>query len=251
VARPPWPGAWWPCCWKEGVAVGGFTTGELGTGGRREGFVVEAVSGARGVLAHLGLPGPPRVGSYGVDLAAFERVALSTLRAPGPGRVVVVDGLGTMELASAAFCAAVLELVGRDVAVVATVPLARHQLPDALRGRPDVRVVRVTEASRDALPRQLRDCLVGATRGEAKDRGPLRAWRRPGPSRRSASASGRSWRRAAQHGRGRQLCPAGGSAPPPGPTVWSRRVPRRWRPTTIRTSAASPRQPPTASAKGR
>ena len=151
---------------EAGVPVGGFTTGELRTGGRREGFVVEAVSGAREVLAHVDLPGPPRVGRYGVDLAAFERVALPALREPGAGGVVVVDELGRMELASAAFRAAVVELLGRDVAVVATVQRARHRFTDALKRRPDIRVVRVTEATRDGLPEQLIDRLVGAPRGE-------------------------------------------------------------------------------------
>jgi nucleoside-triphosphatase len=150
------------------VPVGGFTTGELRTSGYREGFVVEAVSGAREVLAHVDLPGPPRVGRYGVDLAAFERVALPALGDSGPGGVVVVDELGRMELASAAFCETVVELLGRDVAVVATVHHARHQLTDALKRRPDIRVVRVTEATRDGLPEQLRDWLVGARQGEAQ-----------------------------------------------------------------------------------
>lgn len=80
------------------VPVGGFTTGELRTSGRREGFVIEAASGAREVLAHVGLPGPPRVGRYGVDLAALERVALPALGDPGLGGVVVVDELAKMEL---------------------------------------------------------------------------------------------------------------------------------------------------------
>jgi nucleoside-triphosphatase THEP1 len=97
---------------EAGVPVGGFTTGELRTGGHREGFLVEAVSGAREVLAHVDLPGPPRVGRYGVDLAAFERVALPALGDSGPGGVVVVDELGRMELASAAFCETVVELLG-------------------------------------------------------------------------------------------------------------------------------------------
>jgi nucleoside-triphosphatase len=147
---------------EAGVPVGGFTTGELRTGGRREGFVVEAVSGAREVLAHVDLPGPPRVSRYGVDLAAFERVALPALREPGPGGVVVVDELGKMELASAAFRTAVVELLGRDVAVVATVHQARDRFTDALKRRPDIRVVGVTEATRDALPEQLMSCLVAA-----------------------------------------------------------------------------------------
>jgi nucleoside-triphosphatase len=153
---------------EAGLPVGGFTTAELRAGGRREGFLVEAVSGAQEVLAHVDLPGPPRVGRYGVDLAAFERVALPALGDPGPGGVVVIDELGKMELASAAFRAAVLELLGRDVAVVATVQLARHRFTDALKRRPDIRVVRVTEATRDALPEQLMDCLVGARQGEGE-----------------------------------------------------------------------------------
>jgi nucleoside-triphosphatase len=151
---------------EAGVPVAGFTTGELRTGGRREGFVVEAVSGPREVLAHVDLPGPPRVGRYGVDLAALERVALPALREPGAGGVVVVDELGRMELASAAFRAAVVELLGRDVAVVATVQRARHRFTDALKRRPDIRVVRVTEATRNGLPEQLVDRLVGTPRGE-------------------------------------------------------------------------------------
>jgi nucleoside-triphosphatase len=70
---------------EAGVPVGGFTTGELRTGGHREGFVVEAASGAREVLAHVDLPGPPRVGRYGVDLAAFERASRCRRWAtPGP-----------------------------------------------------------------------------------------------------------------------------------------------------------------------
>ena len=150
---------------ETGVPVGGFTTAELQTGGRREGFLVEAVSGAQEVLAHVDLPGPPRVGRYGVDLRAFERIVLPALRPPGAGGVVVVDELGKMELASVAFRDAVMQLLERDVAVVATVHQAHDRFTDALRRRPDIRVVRVTEASRDALPEQLIDCLVGTPRG--------------------------------------------------------------------------------------
>jgi nucleoside-triphosphatase len=128
--------------------------------------VIEAASGAREVLAHIGLPGPPRVGRYGVDLAAFERVALPALGDPGLGGVVVVDELGRMELASAAFRTAVVELLGRDVAVVATVQLARHRFTDALKRRPNIRVVRVTEATRDALAGWLMERLVGTHQGE-------------------------------------------------------------------------------------
>ena len=165
-ARPPWPGACCTCCRRRACRSGGFTTAELRAGGRREGFLVEAVSGAREVLAHVDLPGPPRVGRYGVDLAAFDRVALPALRTPRTGGVVVVDELGKMELASAPFRDAVMQLLDRDVAVVVTVHQAHHQFTDAVRLRLGIRVVRVTEATRDALPEQLMDRLIGAPRGE-------------------------------------------------------------------------------------
>jgi 5-formyltetrahydrofolate cyclo-ligase len=202
---------------EAGVPVGGFTTRELRTGGRREGFMVEAASGAHEVLAHVRLPGPPRVGRYGVDLAAFDRVALPALREPGTGGVVVVDELGRMELASAPFRDAVVELLERDVAVVATVHRARHQLTDALKRRRDVRVLRVTEATRDALPRQLMERLRRPRPSSARWR------RRAGPSRRSASASGPC---SSASGWPASRAPRGGSPTSPErrrpPTCWPR-----------------------------
>lgn len=59
---------------RAGVPAGGFTTAELRTTGRREGFLVEAASGAQARLAHVDLPGPPRMARYGVDLAVVGRI---------------------------------------------------------------------------------------------------------------------------------------------------------------------------------
>jgi nucleoside-triphosphatase len=103
-----------------------------------------------------------------VDLAAFERVALAALRTPRTGGVVVIDELGKMELASAPFRDEVTELLRRDVAVVATVQLARHRFTDALKRRPEVQVIKVTEGTRDALPQQLMEWLVGGRTGELR-----------------------------------------------------------------------------------
>jgi nucleoside-triphosphatase len=137
-----------------GIPVGGFTTEEIREAGRRVGFVVEAVSGKRDVLAHVALPGPPRVGKYGVDLHAFERIALPALAAPPKG-VVVIDELGKMELASAPFRDAVCALLDRNASVVATVHVFPHPFTDALKRRPDVEMREVTRDIRDALPARL------------------------------------------------------------------------------------------------
>jgi nucleoside-triphosphatase THEP1 len=99
-------------------------------------------------------------------MSTFERVALADAagtqdrRSGGRGRA------GKMELASAAFREAIAELLGRDVAVVATVHVGHHPLTDARKRRPDIRVVRVTDSTSDALPPQLMAWLVGAQGGE-------------------------------------------------------------------------------------
>jgi nucleoside-triphosphatase len=119
------------------------------------GFAVEAVSGHRAVLAHVTFPGPPRVGRYGVDLEAFESIALPALSGAGSGNLLVIDELGKMELASRRFVEAVGELFDGRSTVVATVHLFRHPLTDGLKAREDVETIRVTRGNRDALPEQL------------------------------------------------------------------------------------------------
>jgi nucleoside-triphosphatase len=140
---------------EAGVPLAGFVTEELREGRRRVGFAVTTFDDARAVLAHVDLPGPPRVGKYGVDLPAFERLALPALASAHDRAVVIVDELGKMELASEAFRAAVSELLDQPPAVVATVHVARHPFTDRLKRRPAVELMRVTARNRDELPARL------------------------------------------------------------------------------------------------
>lgn len=146
---------------RDGIPVSGFLTEELRESGRRLGFSLERFGGERGVLAHVDLPGPPRVGRYGVDLAAFERVAIPALEQAGKDEVAIIDELGKMELASDAFREAVAALLDRPVPVVATVQSASHAFTDALKRRRDVETMRVTTANRDELPELLAARLKG------------------------------------------------------------------------------------------
>jgi nucleoside-triphosphatase len=135
---------------EAGVSLSGFLTRELRESGRRVGFEIESFDGERGLLAHIELKGPPRVGRYGVDVEAFERLALRALEVPGD--VVLIDELGKMELASERFGDAVRALFERPVPIVAAVQAARHPLTDALKRKPGVSTTRLTRANRDRLP---------------------------------------------------------------------------------------------------
>jgi nucleoside-triphosphatase len=148
---------------EAGVVLGGFVTEELREGGRRIGFSVETLEGDRAVLAHVDLEGPPRVGRYGVDVDAFERLALPALAGTAETELLLIDELGKMELASSSFHAAVADLFEQPVGIVATVQTARHPLTDELKGRSDVETIRVTAANRGGLPAQLaKRILAGA-----------------------------------------------------------------------------------------
>jgi nucleoside-triphosphatase len=142
-----------------GLPVAGFFTEEIRERRVRVGFRIETFAGERGVLAHVDLPGPPRVGKYGVDLEAFERVALAALEPPAGG-AMIIDELGKMELASARFREAVAALIEADVPLVATVHAFHHPFTDELKRRPDVEVVKLSKANRDELPDSLAARLV-------------------------------------------------------------------------------------------
>ena len=140
---------------RDRVPVFGILTDDVRKSGRRVGFAVERLDGPREMLAHVSFAGPPRVGRYGVDLGALERVALPALAEGGGGSTAIVDELGKMELASDAFRAAVLDLLGRPVSIVATAQLAEHPFVRELKGQYAFAVERVMATTRDELPARL------------------------------------------------------------------------------------------------
>jgi nucleoside-triphosphatase len=124
----------------EGESLAGFTTRDIRRGGRRTGFVITGMGGLERLLAVRGGP-PPMVGSYGVDVRAFEEVALLELEnGLELGATLVIDEIGKMELLSDAF----RELVGRAIEadrVIATLPASSDPFTDAIKRRPDVRKI--------------------------------------------------------------------------------------------------------------
>lgn len=125
--------------------AGGFTTGEIRERGIRKGFSVTTLDGTSGVLAHVDSSALLRVGKYGVDVAAFERIALPALREAMSGKqIVVMDEIGKMELASPRFCGLVREVLDSPSIVLATV---MHPFADETKRRGDVEVLEVTICS--------------------------------------------------------------------------------------------------------
>lgn len=123
----------------QGETLAGFTTSDIRRGGRRTGFTIAGVeSGLERLLAVRGWP-PPMVGSYGVDVRAFEDVALLELEnGLELGATLVIDEIGKMELLSEAFRELVVRAMEAE-RVIATVAAHAEPFTDAIKQRSDVK----------------------------------------------------------------------------------------------------------------
>jgi nucleoside-triphosphatase len=108
-------------------------------------------------LAVRGGPGP-RVGAYGVDLRAFEEVALLEVEnGLELGSILVVDEIGKMELLSQRF-RELVPLIFDSPCVLATVGDHHDPLLDGLRRREDL--VNVSVYGRDLDVADLADLVT-------------------------------------------------------------------------------------------
>ena len=137
------------------VPATGFYTTEIRSGGRRLGFRLVTLDGQEAVLAHVEIRSRHRVSRYGVDVAAFEEVALPSLISGGPDCLVVIDEIGKMECFSRAFREAVVGLLDADTSLLATVALRGDRFIEGLKSRENVALIEITPANRDRLVGEL------------------------------------------------------------------------------------------------
>ena len=133
----------------------GFYTAEIRERGERVGFEIRCLDGERAVLSRKGLKSPYRVGRYGVDVVAFEAVAVPVLVPRSTDRVVILDEIGKMECLSGLFRKAVRDLLDSANTVVGTVALTGHPFIVEVRGRPDVKLVEITTGNRERIPERV------------------------------------------------------------------------------------------------
>ena len=138
---------------KQAVAgikgkAGGFYTEEVRSQGVRQGFRLVTLDGQHAILAHINIHSPYRVSKYGVDIDSLDRVGVSSLRqAAEECDLVVVDEIGKMELFSANFREAVLQLIDSGRRLLGTIMLNPNPWADAIKRQPQVNLITVTRAT--------------------------------------------------------------------------------------------------------
>ena len=147
---------------SEGFKAAGFVTEEIRGGSHRSGFEVRDLRGDTAVMAHVDYAGKPRVGRYGIDLEAFERVALKALDTREEEvDYIVIDEIGRMELASNTFRSILMELLDTPMPLLATVHKARDPFTGAVLDREDVLAYDIGPGSRDSLQEVIHGTLLG------------------------------------------------------------------------------------------
>lgn len=136
-----------------GLNVAGFTTEEIRKpAGRRAGFLARSLGRDHAVtIACVDWPGPPRVGRYGVDLAAIDRLADEDLGVEDAD-LYVIDEIGKMECFSKRFVAAVRGLLEARRPVLATIALRGGGLIAEVKAHPDAEIWEMTAANRGSMP---------------------------------------------------------------------------------------------------
>lgn len=121
----------------------GFYTEEVRESGTRTGFTVTSVEDGKSALfASVSFKTEYRVSKYGLDIEAFERVALGQLeKALQRNRPLLLDEIGKMELFSESFRRLLNDCFSAPVPILATVHLRPHPFTDALKARRDVEVL--------------------------------------------------------------------------------------------------------------
>lgn len=137
----------------EDRTTAGFVTEEERDGsGRRTGFAAVPIGGgSRVMIASVDREGGPRVGRYGVDVGAIDRLADETLTGDDVD-VWLIDEIGKMECLSDRFVEATRRILDGPAPVVATIGRSGGGLIAEAKARDDTVVGEVTEDTRDAVP---------------------------------------------------------------------------------------------------
>jgi nucleoside-triphosphatase len=142
----------------------GFYTEEVRVAGVRQGFRLVTFDGEQRIIAEVRRPGPPRVGKYGVDVAAIDAVARRVL-APDPQvALFVIDEIGKMECLSQAFVDGVRGLLANEQPLFATVALIGGGLIEEVKRYPHAQLIQLTRENRDRVPEQVARVLEQTTK---------------------------------------------------------------------------------------
>jgi nucleoside-triphosphatase len=129
----------------------GFYTEEIREEGIRKGFELISLDGKKGLLSHVDIKSPYRVGKYRVDVKGFEGFLDSIAFFAPQTKLIIIDEIGKMECLSPEFKKLIKEILDSDKMVIVTIAFKGGGLIEEIKKRNDVRIFEITEKNRDSL----------------------------------------------------------------------------------------------------
>ena len=129
----------------------GFYTEEILENGERVGFKTHTLSGRSFTFAHIGLPKDYAVEQFGVDIDAFEQIALDELNNEDK-RFLIIDEIASMQLYSQRFRDLLLRLSDSDRKIAATICEIDDDFTSKLKQRFSDHLHIITTENRDEMP---------------------------------------------------------------------------------------------------
>jgi nucleoside-triphosphatase len=130
--------------------IAGFYTQEIRQNNIRKGFRWASLNGTSGILAHIDIKDPFRLGKYGVDVAGFEKFVVPILDLEHTNaELFIIDEIGKMECMSEKFVTTVRKLFASDRSVLATVAKKGTGLVSEVKNYPGTRLFNLTSQDRD------------------------------------------------------------------------------------------------------
>jgi nucleoside-triphosphatase len=129
----------------------GFYTEEISVGGVRKGFGLISLDGKRGLLSHIDINSPYRVGKYKVDVKGFEEFLEGSLFLNPETSLIIIDEIGKMECFSHKFRRMINEILDSEKMLIATIALKGDGLIEEIKGRDDIKFFEMTKNNRGSL----------------------------------------------------------------------------------------------------
>ncbi|MEA3474966.1 MAG: NTPase [Candidatus Cloacimonadota bacterium] len=137
---------------KLNYRIDGFYTHEKKESGKRTGFYITDFSGNQMVMAEVNFKSKYRVGKYGVNVKAFEKIGIPAMeRALHNADLIVIDEIGKMEMFSKEFCIILEKTFDSPKPVLATIKKIDCKLTAKLKSRNDVEIYDLTIDNRDEM----------------------------------------------------------------------------------------------------
>ena len=130
----------------------GFYTEEILDKNKRVGFSIVSYDGQKGILAHVNNKSQYEVGKYKVDVDVLEDIGANALiKGKINADIIILDEIGKMELFSELVKLSIIEILGSDKTLIATIADNDDPFIGSIKTRDDVDLILVTAENRDSL----------------------------------------------------------------------------------------------------